>query len=75
MGSAPRRHPRRLVSWDALDSATGGSWAIYAFDTTERVAIGHSEPRESTAVGQTEVECVREMSRVLRVIAEGGAPK
>jgi len=44
---------------------------VYAFDTTERVAIG-KRSREWTAVGQTEVECVREMARCLRILAEGG---
>jgi len=52
----------------------GGQWAIYAFDQTEKAQIGRRS-REWTAVGQTEVECVREMVRVLRIIAAGDVPK
>ena len=48
----------------------GGQWAMYAFDTTEKAAVGRRS-REWTAVGQTEVECVREMARCLREIGEG----
>lgn len=74
-------------AWTELHSATppgwyvgppnqrhGGQWAIYALDTTEKAHIG-KRSREWTAVGQTEVECVREMARCLREISEGGVPK
>jgi len=37
----------------------GGQWAMYAFDTTEKAEIGRRS-RAWTAVGQTEVDCVRE---------------
>ena len=47
----------------------GGQWEQYAFDTTEKAHIGRRS-REWTAVGQTEVECVREMARCLRTIAK-----
>lgn len=74
------------AAWDELRAATpagwfverpglrhGGQWAVYAFDTTERAAIG-KRSREWTAVGQTEVECVREMARCLRE-SEWGSPR
>ena len=47
---------------------------IYAFDTTERAQVGRRS-REWTAVGESEVECVREMARCLRLIGEGRVPK
>lgn len=75
------------AAWEALHGATpagwfvgrpgprhGGTFAMYAFDTTERVAIG-KRSREWTAVGQTEVECVREMAGRLREISEGRVPR
>lgn len=46
---------------------------MYAFDTTEKAHIG-KRSREWTAVGQTEVECVREMARCLASIADGQRP-
>ena len=74
-------------AWDAVHAATppgwyvgrpgqrqGGQWEMYAYDTTEKAQIGRRS-REWTAVGQTEVECVREMARCLREIGEGSAPK
>ena len=75
------------AAWEALHAATpagwfaarpaqrhGGQWAMYAFDTTERAAIG-KRSREWTAVGPTEVECVREMARCLPIIGEGRLPE
>ena len=76
----------RKAAWAALHAATppgwcvgrpaqrhGGQWAMYAFDTTEKAHVGkHS--REWTAVGGTEIECVREMARCLRKISEGRVP-
>lgn len=47
---------------------------MYAFDTTERAHVG-KRSREWTAMGQTEVECVREMARCLREIGNGRVPK
>ncbi|MEP7360735.1 MAG: hypothetical protein ABI744_04060 [Chloroflexota bacterium] len=74
-------------AWEDLHAATrpgwyvgrpgqrhGGQWEQYAFDTTEKAHIG-KRSREWTAVGQTEVERVREMARCLRDIGEGGVPK
>jgi len=74
-------------AWDELHAATppnwfvgrpgqrhGGQWEQYAFDTTEKAHIGQRS-REWTAVGNTEIECVREMARCLREISEGRAPK
>jgi hypothetical protein len=49
-------------------------WALYAWDTTERVKVG-KRSREWTAVGPTEVEVVQEMARCLREISEGRVPK
>jgi hypothetical protein len=46
---------------------------MYAFDQNEKAAVGWRS-REWTAVGQTEVECVREMARCLREIVEGRVP-
>jgi len=77
----------RAAAWDELHADTppgwyagrlgqrhGGSWAMYAFDTTEKAHVGRRS-REWTAVGQTEAECVREMARCLREISEGRVPK
>lgn len=44
---------------------------MYAFDQAEKAHIGRRS-REWTAVGPTEVECVREMARCLRAIGAGG---
>lgn len=52
----------------------GGSWAMYAFDQREKAHIG-KRSREWTAVGQTEVHCVREMARCLRELSEGRTPR
>jgi hypothetical protein len=45
-----------------------------AYDLRERPKIG-KRSREWTAVGRTEVECVREMARCLREISAGRVPK
>ena len=73
--------------WDELHAATpsgwfvgrpgqrhGGQWEQYAFDTAEKDHVGRRS-REWTAVGQTEVECVREMTRCLGEISEERVPK
>lgn len=52
----------------------GGQWEMYAFDTTEKANIG-PRSREWTAVGETEIECVREMVRCLKEIDHGKTPK
>jgi len=49
-------------------------WAQYAFDQTEKAHIG-KRSREWTAVGKTEVECVREMARCLREVGAGRVPR
>ena len=73
--------------WDALHGAKPDGWFVgqptyvehrraweqYAFDTRERAKAGHRS-REWTAVGQSELEVVREMVRCLRDIREGRVP-
>lgn len=76
-------------AWDDLHTATpagwgtsarpsttssASKWALYAFDTTERVKIG-KRSREWTAVAPTEEGVVREMARCLHEIREGRVPK
>ncbi len=48
-------------------------WTMYAFDTRERPKVGRRS-RERTAVAQSELEVVREMTRCLREIREGRLP-
>jgi hypothetical protein len=76
------------AAWEELHAATSAGWyvgtpvhhierdqwAMYAFDTTERVKIGQRS-REWTAVAPTETLVVREMARCLREIAAGKVPK
>ena len=75
------------AAWDTLHDSTppgwfvgrpgqryGGQWEQYAFDQTEKAHIG-KRSREWTAVGETEVECVREMARCLREIGARRPPK
>jgi hypothetical protein len=50
------------------------SWIQYAWDTTETAALGRRS-REWTAVGQTELGCVREMARCLAEIGAGRVPR
>ena len=45
----------------------------WAYDLRETAKVG-KRSREWTAVGQTEVECVREMARGLREISDGWVP-
>jgi hypothetical protein len=56
------------------DRRHGGTWAIYAFDQTEKAHIGRRS-REWTAVGNTEVECLVEMARCLTEIGQGRVPR
>ena len=51
-----------------------GEWAIYAYDTTERVKIG-KRSREWTAVHLTQIGVVREVAGCLRELGEGRVPK
>jgi hypothetical protein len=59
----PTFEPRELVAWSQ-----------HAFDTTERPNVDRRS-REWTAVGETEVACLREMARCLREISEGRMEK
>jgi hypothetical protein len=47
---------------------------MYAFDPRERPTVGWRS-RERTAVASTEVGAIREMTRCLRELGEGHAPK
>ncbi len=49
-------------------------WEQYAFDPREKPKVG-KRSREWTAIGKTEVECVREMAYCLRELREGRWPK
>ena len=50
------------------------AWSMYAFDPSEKPAVG-KRSQEWTAVGQTELACVREMAPCLGELREGGWPK
>ena len=47
---------------------------MYAFDPNERPRVG-LRSRESTALGDSEEDVVREMARCLRAITAGRAPR
>jgi len=49
-------------------------WEQYAFDPKERPRVG-KRSREWTAIGPTEVACVREMADCLRELREGRWPR
>jgi len=49
-------------------------WSMYAFDTTETPADG-KQSGECTAVGQSEVHCLRVMARCLAEIKAGRWPR
>jgi hypothetical protein len=49
-------------------------WSMYAFDPSETPIVG-KQSRESTAVGPTDLACVREMARCLAELREGRWPK
>ncbi len=49
-------------------------WTKYAFDTRERAKLRHRS-RDWTAVAQSELEVVREMTRCLAMIREGRVPE
>ncbi len=75
------------AAWDALHDAKPDGWYVgpptyiehrraweqYAFDTRERADAGRRQ-RKLTAVGQSELEVVREMGRCLAIIARGEWP-
>lgn len=77
-----------LDAWNELHAATPAGWfvgrpshderrdewALYAFDTAERLKVGR-RTREWTAVAPTQARVVREMTRCLRELASGGAPR
>ena len=78
----------REAAWDALHTATPAGWQVgrpvynpgahrwqlYAWMPSERLRVGH-RTNEWTAVGQTEVECVGQMARCLRIIGAGEVPR
>jgi hypothetical protein len=47
---------------------------MYAFDPSEVAKVGVRE-REWTAIGATELECLREMARCLRELGDGWVPR
>ena len=49
-------------------------WEQYAFDRAETPVVG-KRSREWTAVGPTELECVRTMARCLAELKAGRWPK
>jgi hypothetical protein len=49
-------------------------WTPYAFDSFEQPEVG-LRSRERTAIGASELECLREMARCLREISAGRAPR
>ena len=74
------------AAWNEIHDAKPDSWFVgppvyiehrdrdqYAFDTRERAKAGHRS-REWTAVGQSELEVVREMARCLREICRRRDP-
>ena len=51
-----------------------GQWSMYAFDPSEKPVVG-KRSREWTAVGPSELHCVREMARCLGELKAGRWPK
>ncbi len=49
-------------------------WAMYGWDRKEVPKVG-VRSKEWTAVGATEVECLREMARCLRELGAGRVPR
>ena len=49
-------------------------WTMYAFDPSERPVVG-KRSRESTAMGQSELHCLKVMARCLSEIRAGRWPK
>jgi hypothetical protein len=75
------------AAWAAVHHATPSGWSVgrpsyhderhewvmYAFDSLERPRAG-ARSREWTAIGATEVACLREMARCLREIDADQVP-
>jgi len=75
------------AAWDAVHDATPSDWYVgrpsyhderrewtqYAFDQRERPSVG-VRSREWTAIGPTELACLREMARCLREMGAGRVP-
>ncbi len=80
--------PELVAAWDEVHAANTMGWQVgrayfhdevdwweqYAFDPKEKPKVG-KRSREWTAIGKTEVECVREMAYCLRELREGRWPK
>ena len=80
--------PELAAAWDEVHAANTMGWQVgrpyfhdeldtweqYAFDPKERPKVG-KRSREWTAIGPTEVECVRETAYCLRELAAGRWPK
>jgi hypothetical protein len=76
------------AAWDEVHAANTMGWQVgrpyfhdeidwweqYAFDPKEKPKVG-KRSREWTAIGKTDVECVREMAYCLRELREGRWPK
>ena len=58
----PMEHPER------------NEWSQFAFDPSETPTVG-KRSREWTAVGPTELRCLREMARCLGELREGRWPE
>ncbi|MFN8621834.1 MAG: hypothetical protein U0869_13970 [Chloroflexota bacterium] len=83
-----RRHDELEAAWWELQDATPAGWIVgrpyfhderneweqYARDTIDRPPK-RDQIREWIAIGPTEIECVREMARCMREIAEGRPPR
>lgn len=81
--------PELVAAWDEVHAANEqlgwqvgrpyfhderGTWEQYTFDPKERPKVG-KRSREWTAIGPTEVDCVRTMAYCLRELAAGRWPK
>ncbi len=76
------------AAWDAIHAAWPAGWYVgrpsyhaerrqchqYAFDPSERPVVG-LRSREWTAIAESEVAVVREMTRCLRELGEGRTPR
>jgi hypothetical protein len=80
--------PELAAAWDEVHTANTMGWRVgrayfhderdcweqYAYDPLEKPKVG-KRSREWTAIGPTEVKCVREMAHCLRELAAGRWPK
>jgi hypothetical protein len=79
------------IAWAELDAANTMGWSVgrpslhddvrgaehweqWAYDAREKPKVG-KRSREWTAVGRTEVDCIRELARCLREIGDGRWPR